>query len=410
MNRERGNILRYIYNCKQSIFYSLNQPDETKNQFILFDWYFKKCQPLMLQKLLNRYGIETSAFNGHKVAEILFNIEAIRSNVSTWFGLRVCILAIYHYMLGFLQDHEFVFKCLSDTQVKLVERVLFEVNFIEYDQTIDNWQIGLNYDLYLLRISVEISNLTIDTIKKPSLKNTFRYFHNLYENSNIKYIDHKEHEVKELFIFQIHYEKLLMSLYLSQHSLDSHVMLQLIQSPHHGFKNSWFQYCKKKPVNPNKCNKEIINIPGKSIQQGHLYLISTLKNYPVTSTYQLFLQNLGQFYDFTYADSKILKHHILHGESDHILFDDCYLLPDNCQYIKKNDLEYLYTFKETLNSLTNQVLNSNVFPDSIKNSTSNCAKQKLLSFSHNNLSTNYCLEFLLWILTANPCILNHFKI
>ena len=410
MNRERYNVLTYIYNCKESIFYSLNQPDKTEKQYILLDWYFKKCQPLALRKVLDCYGIETDTFNGQKIAENLFNIETIRSNISTWYGVKVCILAIYHYMLGFLQDHEFVFKCLSDTQIKLVERVLFEVNFIEYEQTIDNWQIGLNYDLYLLRISVEISNLTIDTIKKPSLKNTLRYFHNLYENFNVKYIDREEHDVRELYIFQIYYEKLVMSLYLSQHSLDSHIMLQLIQFTQHGFKNSWFEYCKKNPANANKSNKEIINISGKLAQQGHLYLISTLKNYPVTSTYQLLLQNLGQLYDFTYADSKYLKHHILHGESDHILFDNCYILADNYQSIKNNDLEYLYTFKDTLNSLTNQVLNFNVFSDSTKNPSTSCSKQKLLSFNHNNLSINYCLEYLLWMITVNPYILSHFKI
>lgn len=418
MNIERYNILTYIHGCKKIIFYTLNKPDEnssTKQLHIMSDWYFKKCQPLVFSEILGSYGIEINSFEGYKIGQILFDLEAIHRNISTWYGVKICILAIYHYMLGFLKNHENVFKCLSDTQIKLVERVLFEVNATEHSQTTDNLEVGLNYDLYLLRICIETCKLTINTIKKKSLKNTLEYFHHLYENNNIKYIDEcfKEHDIKQLFLFQIYYEKILLSLYLSQHSLDSHSMLHLIQFAHQGFKNSWFQFSRKKPFNLDKFNKEIINISGKSTQQGNLCLISTLKNYPVTSTYQLLLQNLGELFDFVYADSKNLKHHVLSGESDHVLFDNGYLLLDNCYYNKTNNLDHLFTFKETLNSLTNQVLNLNTFIDSIKNPgpiNINCSKQRLLTFDHKQLSTNYFIEYLLWMLIANPYILNRFKI
>jgi hypothetical protein len=412
MNTERYNILAYIYKCKKTIFYTLNQYEQL---YIISDWYFKTCQPLVFSEILDNYGIKTNTFNGNEIAKILFDVNSIRLNISTWYGIKICILAIYNYMLGFLKNHEKVFKCLSDTQIKLIERVLFEITVTEYDQTINNWEVGLKYDLHLLGICVKVSNLTIHTVKKIYLKKTLKYFHNLYENNNIKYIDEcfKEHDIKQLFIFQIYYEKILLSLYLSQHSLDSHTMLQLIQFVHQGFRHSWFEFSKNKPIELDKYNKEIINISGQSSQLGNLYLVSTVKNFPVTTTYQLLLQELGNFFEFTYADSKHLKHHVLNGESDHVLFDNSYMLSNNYHFDKKKNLEYLYVFKETLNSLTNQVLNLNIFINSIKNPDPvniKCFKQRLLTFDHKNLTTNYFIEYLLWMLITNPYILNHLKI
>lgn len=412
MNIERQAVLYYVHEfCKKTILYHLNA---ISDRTIEKDWYFRKCQPIYFQKCLKMLDVNTNIFDGGIIGPFLLDPQQIK--ISTWCGIKCCILSAYNFLLGFLKSHEKVFMCLPDTQVKVIQRVLAEASqeeMYQLEKNIFRWvEVTLRYDSYLCYICCSVSQFTISTDKKAQVKKTLNYFYHLYTNKKTKYIDNgKAHDVRFLWLCRILYERIILELQFTQNCLDDLKMLRSLQRCHEGYQNTFFDLSSSKGISGQ------IIIKGRDDQLGDLVLLSPLKKYNVRETYQLLLESLPHYY---YADRK-LSHNLLHGETDHLIYDDGVsdiINPSPTDLWRLSSLNLWY-YKNTLNRLLNQLdedHNLLVFKK-VSDKPTVCEKKKLFIFYYqtdvealSNYRNNCVKEFLLWMAIRNSYILTRSKI